>query len=47
MMMRWLFKLLRKLFGSAERKKSRPELMSMYFQESNHLGRRKSNRDRA
>ncbi len=45
--MRWLLNILRRIFGSSSRKVSRPELMGMYFEESNHLGRRKGNRDRA
>ncbi len=45
--MRWLFTWLRSFFGTKERSKDQRRLLGMYFDESNHSGRRKSNRDRA
>jgi hypothetical protein len=45
--MRWLMNLLKSLFASRPKKTSRGELLGMYLGESNHTGRRKSNRDRA
>lgn len=46
-MIRWFMHLLKSLFSSRPRKTDRVELLGMYFGESNHAGRRKSNRDRA
>jgi hypothetical protein len=45
--MRWLLNLLKSLFSSRPQKTGRAELLGMYLGESNHTGRRKSNRDRA
>jgi hypothetical protein len=46
-MIRWLINLLKSLFSSRPQKTDRARLLGMYFGESNHSGRRKSNRDRA
>jgi hypothetical protein len=45
--MRLLFNFIRSIFGFGRKTEKRPNLMKMYFGESNSTGRRKSNRDRA
>ncbi|MBC8095507.1 MAG: hypothetical protein H7Y43_06825 [Akkermansiaceae bacterium] len=45
--MRWLLSLLKSWLATRPRKTGRGELLGMYLGESNHTGRRKSNRDRA
>jgi hypothetical protein len=45
--MNWLLNFLRSLFARRRKTVTRPQLLGMYFDESNHYGRRKSNRDRA
>jgi len=45
--MHWFLKWLRDFFGMKERSKDQRRLLGMYFDESNHTGRRKANRDRA
>jgi len=45
--MSWLISWLKSLLGLKERSKDQRRLLGMYFNESNHTGRRKPNRDRA
>ena len=45
--MNWLLNFLRSLFAPRRKSVSRPQLLGMYFDESNRGGRRKPNRDRA
>jgi hypothetical protein len=45
--LRWLLSWFRTVFGGRQKPTDRSHLMSMYFNESNRGGRKKSNRDRA
>jgi hypothetical protein len=45
--MRWLLNLFRSLFGARATSVNRPQLLGMYFDESNKPGRKKANRDRS
>jgi len=46
-MMRWLLMLLKSVWTQRPGKTDRAQLLGMYFGESNEVGRRRSNRDRA
>jgi hypothetical protein len=46
-MMRWLLMLLKNVWTQRPGKTDRAQLLGMYFGESNEVGRRRSNRDRA